>query len=250
MVGIYKITNLLTGEVYIGQSKDLERRKASHKNPDPNTIIGYNMLKIGIENFHFEVIEECSEDQLDEREDYYIQYYHSTDYGFGYNEIRGGINNRGESNPNCHLTEREVYDIREAYKNHEYKWGVYEQYKHRVSKYYFSNLWEGRSWQNIHMDVYTPQNIEYCKNGTSVGERSIFARFSNDEVLELRKRYMYESAKEIYESVKDKCKYETLQMILWGRYYPEVPVYSKKKKKWINVKPVTTISVRESELTP
>lgn len=46
------------------------------------------MLKYGIDSFTFEIVELCSRDQLNEREQYWIQYYNS--YLKGYNETLGG----------------------------------------------------------------------------------------------------------------------------------------------------------------
>lgn len=233
MIGIYKITNLLTGETYIGQSTNLEQRFKEHIYHN-ESYIDEIMFEEGRENFSFEVLEFCSIEQLDSREDYYINLYKSNYNGFGYNLVRGGQHNIGESNANVKLTETDVYNIRESYKNHEQKYLVYERYKSKISPSYFSAVWEGVSWKHVHYDVYTEENKRYYKHETSVGENSFYAKFSNDEVLELRKRYVNESAREIYESVKDRCSFNTLQSILWGRYYSNVIVYDKRNKKWIN----------------
>lgn len=233
MIGIYKITNLLTGEVYIGQSKNIEERIKQHLY-HYDSYIDYTISDIGAEYFSFEVLELCNPEDLDSREDYYINLYKSNLYGFGYNIVRGGQHNKGESNANVKLTELDVYNIRESYKNHEQKYKVYEKYKNKVSPSYFSNVWEGISWKHVHYDVYSEENINYYKRETSIGENGSFAIFTNEEVLELRKRYVNESARQIYESVKDKCSYRTLQGILWGRSYSNVMVYDKKNKKWIN----------------
>ena len=40
------------------------------------------MLSIGVENFRFEVIEECDRSKLNEREDYWQDYFHAKDYGY------------------------------------------------------------------------------------------------------------------------------------------------------------------------
>lgn len=56
--------------------------------------------------------------------------------------------------------------------------------------------------------------------------------FSDQEAIELRKRYVHETAKQIYDSVKDRCSFQTLQCILWGRYYSHLKIYDKKEKKW------------------
>ena len=72
MVGIYKITNKQNGMCYIGQTDDLERRISEHKQKRIVTIDDYiNVL--GVENFDFEILEECSSDELDEKEKFYIK---------------------------------------------------------------------------------------------------------------------------------------------------------------------------------
>lgn len=40
------------------------------------------MKSIGVENFTFEIIEECSRGELDEREDFWQEYFHALDFGF------------------------------------------------------------------------------------------------------------------------------------------------------------------------
>lgn len=73
MIGIYKITNKINGKFYIGQSVDIERRFMEHKTPHGTmNSIKLAMKKYGKENFSFEVIEECSENDLNEREMYWI----------------------------------------------------------------------------------------------------------------------------------------------------------------------------------
>lgn len=96
MCGIYKITNILNGKVYIGKSINLERRKRDHFTTcNDNMIIHQAISKYGKDNFSFEVIEECTKDKLDEREIYWIKYYNSY-LGEGYNATPGG---EGASHP-------------------------------------------------------------------------------------------------------------------------------------------------------
>jgi hypothetical protein len=40
------------------------------------------MLSFGVENFTFEIIEECSRDSLNDREDYWQDYFHAKDFGY------------------------------------------------------------------------------------------------------------------------------------------------------------------------
>lgn len=74
--GVYKITNKITGDFYIGSSKDIKRRWRDHRKlsqwkAHSNTRLYKDMLEFGLDNFTFEIIEETS--SLKEREQYYIE---------------------------------------------------------------------------------------------------------------------------------------------------------------------------------
>lgn len=86
---IYKITNLINGKVYIGQSVDPKRRFQEHKSGYGNIPLYNSIKKYGVENFSFEVIEKDIEN-YDEREIFWIDFYQSTDRDFGYNISKGG----------------------------------------------------------------------------------------------------------------------------------------------------------------
>lgn len=73
MVGIYKITNLITNDFYIGKSKNIRKRLNNHKQKGIHSKrFEEDILKYGWNSFSSEVIEECDEDVLHEREAYYI----------------------------------------------------------------------------------------------------------------------------------------------------------------------------------
>lgn len=84
-------------------------------------------------------------------------------------------------------------------------------------------------------EVFTESNKQYFKTKASVDERSVNAKFTNEEVLKIRKRYVKEKAKDIYMDYQDKISYQAFQQILWGRYCSTVPIYKKKERKWINI---------------
>lgn len=92
MIGIYKIENKINHHIYIGQSTNIEKRWTNHKwnataGKDDYTL--YRAIrKYGINNFSFSIIEICKEEELDEKEIYWINYYDS--YNNGYNETPGG----------------------------------------------------------------------------------------------------------------------------------------------------------------
>ena len=91
--GIYKITNIKTKECYIGQAIHIKDRWAEHAKCGLgiDTPAGNKLYKaiqeFGLWNFSFEVLEICPQNQLNEKEKYYIDLYSSYDYG--YNSTRG-----------------------------------------------------------------------------------------------------------------------------------------------------------------
>lgn len=92
MAYIYKITNLINGHSYIGQTqRTIELRYRAHQveaSNDENSPLHIAMRKYGLDNFIVEQIEECPIDQLDEREIFWIEKYDT--YKHGYNATLGG----------------------------------------------------------------------------------------------------------------------------------------------------------------
>ena len=76
--GIYKITNAITGDFYIGSSKNVKRRWNEHKAPSTwkqckNNPMYLDMQKYGTDSFVFQVIAEVEEDSLKEMEQQFIE---------------------------------------------------------------------------------------------------------------------------------------------------------------------------------
>jgi group I intron endonuclease len=95
MIGIYKIENKVNGKVYVGQSVNIESRWKAHKSElrrdtHYNTHLQKSWNKYGEDNFEFSVIEECLEQELDDKEIYWIDYYHCCEAEYGYNSQIGG----------------------------------------------------------------------------------------------------------------------------------------------------------------
>lgn len=99
--GIYKITNKINNKIYIGQSVDIIDRFRRHKRAKDDYIIHKAIRKYGVDNFTFEIIEECPREELDDKEKFWIKYYNSFSNN-GYNMTPGG---QGGAIP---LNEKEV----------------------------------------------------------------------------------------------------------------------------------------------
>lgn len=101
MIGIYTIKNLINGKQYVGQSINIQKRWSQHKSDyihNENKKILYKaMRKYGIENFSFEVLEECPIDKLDEKEIFWIKELNTLNPN-GYNISQGGTGNSSLQN--------------------------------------------------------------------------------------------------------------------------------------------------------
>lgn len=110
---IYKIINNVNDKVYIGKTTTtLENRWWHHK----SDYLQYDwhlykaMRKYGIDNFYMQLVEECNDDIINEREKFWIKEYNS--YKNGYNETEGGdgrvqisreeVRKRWEQGKSCH----------------------------------------------------------------------------------------------------------------------------------------------------
>lgn len=111
--GIYKIENLINGKVYVGQSVDVFNRWKQHQNQlENNTHYNTHLLraynKYGVENFQYELLEECDLHSLNEREMYWISHYDSLNSG--YNQTSGGDGTNGIIKRVILLNTKEVFD--------------------------------------------------------------------------------------------------------------------------------------------
>lgn len=86
--GIYKITNLANGMCYVGQSVDIANRWKQHikrgigaEAPTKNKLYPA-MAEFGVENFSFEIIEECEKELLDKKEDYWQEFFKAKEFGY------------------------------------------------------------------------------------------------------------------------------------------------------------------------
>lgn len=90
---IYKVTNQVTGKIYIGQTRQtIEARWKQHlekvKRNIDNTYFHNAIKKYGEEAFKIEVLEECNIEELDSKEIFYIAKFDT--FANGYNLTIGG----------------------------------------------------------------------------------------------------------------------------------------------------------------
>lgn len=95
--GIYCIENTIDHKKYIGLSRDIQRRWLEHcselkRGVHDNIYLQRAWDKYGEAVFEFCILEECREEELSEREKYYISSLNSLSHDHGYNLTLGGEN--------------------------------------------------------------------------------------------------------------------------------------------------------------
>ena len=209
MIGIYKITNKLNNHSYIGLSTHIEDRWDYHRNPynwkrENHKTLYKAIIKYGIENFDFEILEECQPEDLGNKEKFYIDKYDT--YYNGYNMTAGGEDNKGESHPRRKLTEKDIVDIRTRYDNLERRQDVYLLYKDRIGESGFSKIWKGETWKHIKMEVYTKENkLFHLHNTGNKGSKNGRSKLTEQDVYNIRlRRKNGEQLSEVYKDYQDK----------------------------------------------
>ena len=81
IIGVYKITNTITGDFYIGSSKDVKRRWKEHKcfsrwNEHPNNPMYLDMQRYGVDKFELDILCEVEPEHLKEKEQQLIEKMH------------------------------------------------------------------------------------------------------------------------------------------------------------------------------
>ena len=110
--GVYRIENLLDGKLYIGSSINVEARFRKHlatlnRGEHQNAHLQRAFDRDGVDSFCLELVESCTADDLEAREQFYIDKYRVPELGYN-------IAPRAYSNKGVRHTEEEIEKMREA----------------------------------------------------------------------------------------------------------------------------------------
>ena len=141
--GVYKITNTITGDFYIGSSKNIKSRWAHHKIPSmlnqcPNNPMYLDMRKYGLDNFEFEILAEVEVDKLKEKEQQFIETLQPTYNNYnakGWNIERYKEYEKSDKRKKA-KKEYEKTDKRKKYKEEYYKSDKYKEYQREYQREY------------------------------------------------------------------------------------------------------------------
>lgn len=157
--GIYCIKNKVNGKCYVGQSIDIENRWKDHKRlHSKNTRYLYHAInKYGIEGLDWLILEECSKEQLNERENYWVEYLDCISPN-GYNLKSGGGKNCFYSEE----TKKKMSESQKGEKNHRWGQRYTDEEKKQMSE---SSSGENAYWYGKQRSEETKRKIsEYQKS--------------------------------------------------------------------------------------
>ena len=144
--GIYKITNIVTQDCYIGSAVNLNSRKRTHfanmnLGKHPNKHLQASCNKYGKENFTFEILAKCPKEYLLKLEQFFID------------TIKPSFNKRKEVNSNLGmvLTEEHKQKISKANKNHPDRVGrkLTDEHKEAIKKAHIGKSLSDETKQKI-----------------------------------------------------------------------------------------------------
>ena len=137
--GVYKITNTITGDFYIGSSKNVKNRWASHKNSYtwkkcPNNPLYKDMQKYGTNKFAFEVLAEVEIEHLKEAEQQFIETLKPT---YNSNNAKGlDVERKKEYNKEYQKEYQKTDKFKEYRKEYQKSDKYKETHKESNNKYY------------------------------------------------------------------------------------------------------------------
>lgn len=241
MIGIYKLVNNINKKVYIGQSLNIERRYGEHlrsaqpekyscKNErDSKTPIHLAMQKYGVKNFTLVVLCECTQEELNEMERYYIKFYHSNDKKYGYNITEGGQDNfalKRAQHSQAKLSEKNIADIKKMLINNICTNQEIAK-RFNVSPATISLINNGKIW-NEENEQYPLRKKEIKQQGSNNNN----AQVNEEIVMMIRQDYVDLSFAEIVDKYNQYTK-SCLRSIIYGESWKHLPIYKKKNKTWI-----------------
>lgn len=224
MIGIYKITNKINNKIYVGQSGRIENRLSGHfkastmeSGKQYNDEIYVDMRKYGTENFEFEILETFS---LDEAEEKWIQKFIED------GENLYNINLTPYSDPHACLRK---FSCEELNKIHELL------KENKLSNIQISKRFNcsPTTIDKINNGVtYVRENMKYPIRSYKVnGEKNYNSKYTDGEILEIRKAYEFMTLTELYEKYGKRCKSQkSFERIVNGCTYKHIPIYLKRQK--------------------
>ena len=182
---VYKITNTVTNDFYIGSSKNVKQRWANHKckstwNEQPNNPLYLDMQKYGVDKFAFEILEVVEIEQLKETEQKFIETLKPI-----YNRCNAkGLNierrkeTHKEYQKKYEKTEKRKEYLKEYHKTDRFKEYLKEYHKTDRFKEYQKEYQKSDKFKEYQKEFYKEYNNQLCcYNGKNLTLAALSKRF-------------------------------------------------------------------------
>ena len=225
--GIYKIVNKVNNKVYIGQSVNIAQRWSAERcrafnadSQDYNCSRARAFRKYGLDNFIFEIIEECEPSQLNDREIYWANFYNSY-VPNGYNEARCGGQGHSYKLDNIDIVYQIINDLRYTTLT-----GIELGRKYGVSDQTISDINCGRSWrlEEEQYPIRSMKKVHYCQHCGCVIAHGMYC----DQCRDVTRRMVERPSKELllqeiatssFTAVARKYGVSDKAIVRWCEYY-------------------------------
>lgn len=233
---IYLWTNLVNNKVYVGQTQNFyDRMKQYQRGNDSERVIGKALSKYGFDNFDISVLEkDIPLNKLDEREQCWMDYYHSYDNNIGYNVCKEAGTTRGfrhseESKKKMSQKQKEYYEqhpekIRRGEDNPMFGKKASDETRAKISRSLIGNQHvKGKHWN-------LSEETKEKHRQNMLGKQNCLGRKLSDETKQKiadsnrRRVYSQETKDKISKSQKELWKTEEYR----SKYYDS---WEKKSKK-------------------
>ena len=160
---VYKMTNTVICDFYIGSSKDVKRRWKEHKcqsiwNKCPNKQLYKDMKKYGTDKFEIQILEEVEPEHLKQKEQQFIEM------------LKPTYNNYNANGLNIERQKEYMKEYMKEYQK-EYKWS--DKYKEYQKEYKRSDKY--KEYQKEYNKEYYNQLCSY--NGETLSLNALRLRF-------------------------------------------------------------------------
>lgn len=226
--GIYKITNLVNNKVYIGQSINIEKRWANEKSNSKRKNgkkLSEAFTQYGIENFSFEILEECPQEKLNEKEKYYISFYNSVEDG--YNTTLGGSTGKYRIDTEEHSKKiRKQYRIlnKEKIKLKNKEWEIKHKKERLLYKkqYHLKNSEKEKQYRKENKEVFYKRTEEWKKNNKEkvlLTAKKNYKKHSKEKIEKSKNEYQKRMNSIYFNPFENKwCTFNQIKYFLTKKY--------------------------------
>jgi group I intron endonuclease len=217
MGSVYKTINLINNKIYIGKEK-----YSSNTYLGSGKILKLAIKKYGKDSFKKEILETCSDDIIDDREKYWINFYKSTNHTIGYNITIGGTGGDTFSNLSDIEKEKMIEKVRKSSLGRKHKPETIKLLKQVCGK---ALIERKQSKEEIEKRSISLQGKPSNRKGKFLSEESKLKIKNNNTKYWLGRHHSEETKEKLRQCrLKQKMEYRYASYILYDAYDNKIEI--------------------------